>query len=120
MKGGNHELYRDEVVEYVQRPGGFIDWWGDKYLTSNIRLASDGKPFGRKYKVLKGRNSNVLVFGFLYSKLRDCGNILCVCVHAWDTPAFREQYADKLDVLFFLHPLLTLSILLSYPQNLSY
>ena len=66
--GGNHELYVDSVVEYVQRPGGFIDWWGGRYLTSNIHKTSDGTPLGKRYKVLHGKNANVLVFGFIYSK----------------------------------------------------
>ena len=80
--GGNHELYRDDVVEYVQRPGGFVGWWGDSYLTSNVRIASTGSPLGHKYKVLKGKNAKVLVFGFLYSKYMKMRECICAFVRS--------------------------------------
>jgi len=58
---GNHELYSKKNIEYMTRPGGYVDWWGDRYLSSNI------KNLGNHYKVLHGNNSNLLVFGFLYN-----------------------------------------------------
>ena len=93
---GNHELYSKKNIEYMTRPGGYVDWWGDRYLTSNIHRIdepSNGKgtetdmdtdiitnsnsnsnnaeatkePLGNRYKILHGENSNLLVFGFLYN-----------------------------------------------------
>jgi 2',3'-cyclic-nucleotide 2'-phosphodiesterase (5'-nucleotidase family) len=66
---GNHELYGDANVAYMTRPGGYVDWWGDRYVTSNIAVRSvDGSavPLGNRYKILNGRHSSLLVFGFLY------------------------------------------------------
>lgn len=83
---GNHELYSKKNIDYMTRPGGYVDWWGDRYLTSNIHRVEepkDGKgtgkginthvgettknPLGNRYKILHGENSNLLVFGFLYN-----------------------------------------------------
>jgi hypothetical protein len=72
LNTGNHELYRPQVVDYMTRPGGFIDWWGSRYLASNVYY-TDGddskappQPLGNKYTVLEGKHSTILVFGFLY------------------------------------------------------
>lgn len=74
---GNHELYSKNNIEFMTRPGGYVDWWGDRYITSNIHkvpkdstnsLADEAKePLGNHYKILKGKNNNLLVFGFLYN-----------------------------------------------------
>ena len=85
---GNHELYSKKNIDYMTRPGGYVDWWGDRYLTSNIHRIEEpnnGKgtginsnsnsnngeatkePLGYRYKILHGENSNLLVFGFLYN-----------------------------------------------------
>jgi 2',3'-cyclic-nucleotide 2'-phosphodiesterase (5'-nucleotidase family) len=67
---GNHELYRNSVVDYMIRPGGYIDWWGDRYLSSNVYVKdAHGRkkaPLGNQYAVLEGKHSKILVFGFLY------------------------------------------------------
>ncbi|KAG7374210.1 calcineurin-like phosphoesterase [Nitzschia inconspicua] len=69
---GNHELYGEANVQYMMRPGGYIDWWGDRYLTSNIAVTSTHNGdktetlFGNRYKILHGNKSKLLVFGFLY------------------------------------------------------
>ncbi|KAG7349600.1 calcineurin-like phosphoesterase [Nitzschia inconspicua] len=71
LNTGNHELYRSEVVEYMTRPGGFIDWWGDRYLASNVYLKENSgkraQPLGNQYTILTGKHSKILVFGFLYN-----------------------------------------------------
>lgn len=66
---GNHELYENEKVEAMIRPGGFVDWFGDRYLTANILKSNDPNkpPLGYQYKVLEGRFSSLLTFGFLYN-----------------------------------------------------
>jgi 2',3'-cyclic-nucleotide 2'-phosphodiesterase (5'-nucleotidase family) len=70
LNTGNHELYRDEVVDYMKRPGGFIDWWGDRYLASNVYTSDNhgnrADPLGNQYTVLNGKHSKVLVFGFIF------------------------------------------------------
>ena len=73
---GNHELYNDKNVDYMIRPGGFVDWWGDKYLTANVMLkGKNSKPLGSQYKILKGNNADLLVFGFLYDMVGACDRI---------------------------------------------
>jgi len=80
---GNHELYHDEAIEYMTRPGGWVDWWGERYITSNIFRANEDpskdppRPLGNYYRVLKGKNSNLLVLGFLYN-MEDAGQLVDV------------------------------------------
>lgn len=71
---GNHELYESAKVETMIRPGGFVDWFGDRYLTANILRANDPhkKPLGNQYKVLQGKNSRLLTFGFLFNMNDAC------------------------------------------------
>ncbi|KAL7581205.1 hypothetical protein ACA910_005989 [Epithemia clementina (nom. ined.)] len=65
---GNHELYRKSVIDYIIRPAGFAEWWGSKYLSSNIiRTGTVDEPMGNKFTYLVGDYSTVLVFGFLYN-----------------------------------------------------
>eukprot|EP00546_Thalassionema_frauenfeldii_P014904 CAMPEP_0178910380 /NCGR_PEP_ID=MMETSP0786-20121207/9067_1 /TAXON_ID=186022 /ORGANISM="Thalassionema frauenfeldii, Strain CCMP 1798" /LENGTH=610 /DNA_ID=CAMNT_0020582629 /DNA_START=89 /DNA_END=1918 /DNA_ORIENTATION=+ len=65
---GNHELYDDVVVEYMTRPGGWVDWWGERYLTANVRRV-DGNLLGNEYRILTNdyNEKKLLVFGFLYN-----------------------------------------------------
>jgi len=73
---GNHELYSKKNIQFMTRPGGYVDWWGDRYITSNINrvdptaiVAKDEPtiPLGNRYKILEGKHSKLLVFGFLYN-----------------------------------------------------
>lgn len=64
---GNHELYRDDVVNSFSRPGGFVESWGDRYLSSNVLHTNTQRPLGKRYRFLRGRNATVLTFGFLYN-----------------------------------------------------
>ena len=64
---GNHELYVDTVIQHMTEPGGLVEWFGRRYLSSNVRLSSSMKPIGYNYHILKGRYANVLTFGFLYN-----------------------------------------------------
>eukprot|EP01052_Picozoa_sp_SAG31_P031692 SAG31_NODE_3386_length_4331_cov_2.421786_3_plen_162_part_00 len=63
---GNHELYEDSTVENLVK-SGFIEHWGERYLSSNQRYA-DGSPIGSLYTVLNGvHGAKMLAFGFLYN-----------------------------------------------------
>ena len=64
---GNHELYKSQTVSEFMQPGGFVEWWGDKYLSSNVLYTQRQEPLGQRYRFLKGVNSTVLTFGFLYN-----------------------------------------------------
>lgn len=68
---GNHELYDEAVVEYMTRPGGMVDFFGERYITSNVHLVKkelgESLPLGNTYRILQGKNSTLLVFGFLYN-----------------------------------------------------
>jgi 2',3'-cyclic-nucleotide 2'-phosphodiesterase (5'-nucleotidase family) len=50
----------------MRQAGGFIDWWGDRHLASNIVMAGSGEAFSNQFLVLEGTHSTVLVFGFIY------------------------------------------------------
>lgn len=110
---GNHELYSNRNIEYMKRPGGYVDWWGDRYLTSNINRVGQGDnyngnsiPLGNHYKLLEGKNSNLLVFGFLYNMKdygREAGIIIedveKVVAHDWFLRALSEEHYDAILVL---------------------
>jgi len=59
-------VYKTRVVESMQRPGGFIDWWGKRHLASNIVLTETNLPLSNRFTILEGIHSKVLVFGFIY------------------------------------------------------
>ena len=67
LNTGNHELYKSNVVNYMRRPGGFVDWWGERHISSNILISETAEPLSNLYTILEGRHSRVLVFGFLYN-----------------------------------------------------
>lgn len=64
---GNHELYRTDVVHQFMRPGGFVESWGERYLSSNVLYTQRQQPLGHRYRFLRGHNATVLTFGFLYN-----------------------------------------------------
>lgn len=64
---GNHELYNNGFIEYITKPGGFVESLGDRYLTANVVNASTGSPLGRTHKFLQGAHgTTLLTLGFLY------------------------------------------------------
>jgi len=109
LNTGNHELYKDTVVQEMRRPGGFLQWWGHRHLASNIYMndpsiqkgdksKSLGKqldPMSNRYHVLKGRRSTVLVFGFIYN-LPNPSDLLVVetVEEAVKEDWFREALTD--------------------------
>jgi 2',3'-cyclic-nucleotide 2'-phosphodiesterase (5'-nucleotidase family) len=101
---GNHELYKSEVIEYMTRPGGFVEWWGDKYLSSNIIHTNSQKPIGNPYKLLHGKNSTVLTFGFLFN-MKDNDQIVTVkevesvVKEEWFKHALRGEKYDAILVM---------------------
>ena len=121
---GNHELYQNEIVKYMTRPGGFVDWWGDRYLSANILVQKSTEdfydpfdedtgsqddedqlePLGKKYKILHGRNSNLLVFGFLYNMEDPCDLIVIrrvedVVKEKWFAQALSSEDYDAIMIL---------------------
>jgi hypothetical protein len=102
---GNHELYDDTNVDYMTRPGGFVDWWGDKYLTANVMLkGKNPKPLGNQYKILKGNNADLLVFGFLYDMAGACDQITVEKVEntvkqRWFANALKNEDYDAIMIL---------------------
>jgi hypothetical protein len=103
---GNHELYDSNVVRLMTRPGGYIDWWGDSYLSGNVNyLTDDGlKPIGGKYKILEGFHSRVMVFGFLYNMMDACEIVTVdqvedVIRQSWFKDALRKNEFDAIMIL---------------------
>jgi hypothetical protein len=85
---GNHEAMYSDVLHDMKE--SMLPKFPGKYITSNVLwnnagntsiISEDGnnkeqqqlqqlQPFGERYQLLKGRNSTVLVFGFLYDMER--------------------------------------------------
>jgi len=109
---GNHELYSKKNIDFMTRPGGYVDWWGDRYLTSNIHKVDvdstmESKvPLGNRYKILQGRSSRLLVFGFLYNMrnaARGAGieieKVQTTVEQQWFLDALKEEDYDAILVL---------------------
>lgn len=103
---GNHELYESAKVESMIRPGGFVDWFGDRYLTANILRANDPdkKPLGNRYKVLQGKKSRLLTFGFLFNMNDSCDLVEIkpvqdVVKEKWFRDALLKESYDAIMIL---------------------
>ncbi|KAL3943751.1 MAG: hypothetical protein SGBAC_002174 [Bacillariaceae sp.] len=95
---GNHELYIENTVEYMVRPGGWADWWGEKYLTGNLQVTLNGETqqLGHLYRYLKGKHSNLLVYGFLYNMEGACESITVEKVYdVVKMPWFKEALSPE-------------------------
>lgn len=101
---GNHELYKKEVITYMTQPGGYVEWWGDRFLTSNIVHTNSMQPMGNPYRMLRGRNSTVLTFAFLYNMKDNDQSVTVkevesVVKEAWFKEALRGEEYDAILVL---------------------
>ena len=104
---GNHELYKNVNIEYLTRPGGFVDSWRGAFLTSNVLNATTRRPLGARSKLLVGRATGVrlLTFGFLYDMPDHADGVALTCVEdaakeAWFLDALNQTSAY--DALLFL------------------
>ena len=107
---GNHELYDESIVREMTRPGGYIDWWGDRYLSANVNYLDDIsgklKPLGGQYKILEGFQSRVLIMGFLYDMDDACDIVTVdrveeVVQQSWFKDLFRHD-APNMDAIVIL------------------
>ncbi len=79
---GNHELYEDSTVDNLRKPGGLLEHFGERCITSNqfyrplgsvasnrTAVEQQIEPLSVRYTVLRGRNSgrDLLAFGFLFN-----------------------------------------------------
>ena len=106
---GNHDLYHEKVVKFIQEPGGLVDWFGKAYLSSNIRNVDDAQsPIGHKYTVMRGKETAVLTFGFLYN-MKDHVDIVTVAEveevmqETWFAAALHDEVYDGIVVLAHMH-----------------
>jgi len=98
---GDHELTNADSLAVLREPGGLIDEWGDRLITSNVRVddssasSSQVVPLGQKYKILNGNQGAVLVLGFLYNM----GNEAVVTVEKVEDvlqqPWFTSLFTDS-------------------------
>jgi 2',3'-cyclic-nucleotide 2'-phosphodiesterase (5'-nucleotidase family) len=78
---GNHELYFDDTVRYLQ-DSGFIQHWNGTYLSSNTLLNSTRQPLtGHRHTFLHGTSmdstpTTILTFGFLYNFKGNCASTI--------------------------------------------
>lgn len=108
---GNHELYDETTIDSMIRPGGYVDWWGDRYLTANIMrtypVKDPKQPLGHRYKVLEGKHQNtkLLTFGFLYNMhdafpgLIHVDDVKHVIQQDWFIDALMEERYDAILIL---------------------
>lgn len=97
---GNHELYTNATIEHITE-GGFAEYWGTKYVTSNVLRADDGKALGplggARHLVLHGPTAKVLLFGFLYDMTDSSPLVIVepveqVVEQKWFTAALSGDY----------------------------
>lgn len=113
---GNHELYHASVVEYIQQPGGFVDWWNGGYLTSNVVRAdstatsASPKPIGNRYAILRGAtgSTTLLAMGFLYNMQDHVDSVVVqqvqeVVQQDWFRDALLNESYDAILVLAHMH-----------------
>jgi 2',3'-cyclic-nucleotide 2'-phosphodiesterase (5'-nucleotidase family) len=103
---GNHELYDNETVDFIMDK--FIPNWNGRYLTSNTIYYHDRKPLGNRYCILKGKDSTVLTFGFLFnfqghSKNTIVENVQDVVRQSWFLQALTEETYDSVLVMAHMH-----------------
>ena len=107
LTSGNHELYKDQNIAYLARPGGFIDSWKGAFLTANVLNATTRHPLGARSKLLVGRATGVrvLAMGFLYDMKDHADDVTVTLVEdvvkeAWFIHALNRTGAY--DALLFL------------------
>lgn len=99
---GNHELYQNSTVEHIR--DHFVDAWDGRYLTSNVLLESTHRPIGSRYRILHGKHTSLLTFGFLYNMANYCGASIVEPVEEvvqsdWFLAALRSENYDAIIVL---------------------
>lgn len=98
-------VYKPVVVESMKRAGGFIDWWGHRHLSTNIVMTNNKEEaFSNRYIMLEGKNSRVLVFGFLYHMPDAAPEVTVqnpgtVTNQAWFKKALTEEIYDAILVM---------------------
>jgi hypothetical protein len=107
----------------MTRPGGFLDWWGHRHLASNIVVSETQQPLSNRYIVLKGKNANVLVFGFLYNML-DPSAVVSVSMvedvvqQGWFRQALATEQYDAIMVMAHMgHEDASVDVLLTAIRN---
>ena len=108
---GNHELYQSTTVldgllgsNSSGRGPSFVDYWQGNYLTSNLDVASTGKPIGARYTVLRGKHgTRLLVMGWMYEMVDHCGAVnVSTIAHATAQPWFARAMAEEVDAIVVL------------------
>jgi hypothetical protein len=61
---GRQEATYSDVLRDMNET--FLPNFPGKYITSNVVWAGTNEPYGARYQLLRGRNSTLLVLGFLY------------------------------------------------------
>lgn len=106
---GNDDIKSIETVSELMRPGGLVDLWGERLITSNVRVqivSSDNDdliPLGNNYKFLHGNQGKILALGFLYN-IGDETSITVETVQevikqAWFTSLFVNPNFDAILVM---------------------
>ncbi|KAI2510929.1 hypothetical protein MHU86_3550 [Fragilaria crotonensis] len=97
---GNHELYVNSTIKHITE-GGFAEFWGAKYVTSNVLRADSGRGLepvgGARHIVWEGPTAKVLIFGFLYDMSDNSPLVIVepveqVMEQPWFASALREDY----------------------------
>ena len=108
---GNHDIYKNETVEYLTKPDGFFDT-SNYMVTSNAVHRTTRQPLGRRFLHLYGANSNstILVFGFLVdidttkvgSPLVTVEPVKDVVKQDWFLDVLKSRKTKKYDAILIL------------------
>ncbi|KAL7511698.1 hypothetical protein ACHAXN_010492 [Cyclotella atomus] len=112
---GNHDIKYANIVEELMKAGGLVDLWGERLVTSNVRVkksSSDGtdsgelEPLGNNYRFLQGNQGTILVLGFLYN-LQDPASatvetVQDVIKESWFTALFDSPRPTDFDVILVM------------------
>ncbi|KAL3783619.1 hypothetical protein HJC23_004985 [Cyclotella cryptica] len=127
---GNHDVSNLETVEELRRPGGLVDVWGERLVTSNVRVmyssnkvtevagydgvsgrdgtnATELVPLGNNYRFLHGNQGTILTLGFLYNMKEDEAAITVETVEdvmqqSWFTSLFAMPRTEDFDAVLVL------------------
>lgn len=127
---GNHDVSNLETVGELRRPGGLVDVWGDRLVTSNVRVRSSKYelkemggyhgitsneetndtalvPLGNNYRFLHGNQGTILTLGFLYNMRQDEAAITVQTVQdviqqSWFSSLFASPRPTEFDAILVL------------------
>lgn len=113
---GNHDIKNEETVKELMKAGGLVDIWGERLVTSNVRVNNSSSedetiddliPLGNNYRFLRGNQGTILTLGFLYNLSDDetaitVETVQDVIQQSWFTSLFASPRPTDFDAILVL------------------